>query len=434
MVKFNSFNFYKRHFNEIQKYIFQEKKILNISSYENKNDLLTNDCKNLFFTSPEFESKLKNLDNNFDLIVVTDYVEGLEDMNLFFDILHSKLKDRGKVLITSVNNKWYPILDLLEFLKLKKTSKKRLHITKKNFINVLSRSSFKFISFHTRQFFPFSIFGFGDLINSFFEILFNKLNFGIKTYFLFQKNTSKYSHLSKSIIIPAKNEEKNLEPLINRIPKFDDLEIIIVCGDSQDNTIQEAYNIQQNLSNQNIQILIQTGNGKANAVFEAINYTQKEIIAILDADISVDPETLTGFFKILENGDADFVNGTRFVYRMESKAMRFINIFGNKAFQKLISFVISKNLTDSLCGTKVFHKDLKEKINLWQKVNKSKDPFGDFDLLFSAAYSGQSMLEYPIHYRRRIYGKTQISRFRDGGKLILYFLNTLRNFTTSIYK
>ena len=85
MVKFNSFNFYKRHFNEIQKYIFQEKKILNISSYENKNDLLTNDCKNLFFTSPEFESKLKNLDNNFDLIVVTDYVEGLEDMNLFFD-------------------------------------------------------------------------------------------------------------------------------------------------------------------------------------------------------------------------------------------------------------------------------------------------------------------------------------------------------------
>ena len=65
-------------------------------------------------------------------------------------------------------------------------------------------------------------------------------------------------------------------------------------------------------------MLEQTKNGKANAVFEAIKFSQNDLIAILDADISVDPETLEDFFGLIEQGKADFVNGTRFVYRKEN--------------------------------------------------------------------------------------------------------------------
>ena len=52
------------------------------------------------------------------------------------------------------------------------------------------------------------------------------------------------------------------------------------------------------------------------------------------------------------------------------------------------------------------------------------DPFGDFDLLFSAAFTGDKIIEYPIHYRTRTYGKTQISRFKDGFKLIVYLIKS----------
>ena len=117
---------------------------------------------------------------------------------------------------------------------------------------------------------------------------------------------------------------------------------------------------------------------------------------------------------------------------MEKDSMRFFNIIGNKIFQFLIAIVISRNLSDSLCGTKVFQKELKEKILTWQGYNKAPDPFGDFDMLFSAAFSGQSIAEYPIHYRSRQYGKTQISRFRDGFKLLYYFINSVVNFNSSI--
>ena len=52
------------------------------------------------------------------------------------------------------------------------------------------------------------------------ELLMAKFNLGIKTYSLFQKQDKAANKFSKSIIVPAKNEEKNLEPLIKRIPQF----------------------------------------------------------------------------------------------------------------------------------------------------------------------------------------------------------------------
>jgi hypothetical protein len=219
--------------------------------------------------------------------------------------------------------------------------------------------------------------------------------------------------------------------LIELIPKFEDLEIIIACGKSEDNTLQVSKELKLS-KNLNINVIEQTGKGKANAVFEALEISQNDLIAILDADISVDPKILNNIFDIIQNGDADFVNCTRFVYRMEKNSMRFFNIIGNKIFQYLVSIVISVKLTDSLCGTKVFHKKLKDKINLWQQYNKIRDPFGDFDLIFSAAFSGENIIEYPIHYRSRVYGKTQISRFRDGIRLFMYFINSLRIFNKSL--
>ena len=60
-----------------------------------------------------------------------------------------------------------------------------------------------------------------------------------------------------------------------------------------------------------------------------------------------------------------------------------------------------------------------------------KDPFGDFDLIFTAAFTGEKIIEFPIHYKSRTYGKTQISRFKDGYKLVKYLLKTYIVFNVS---
>ena len=382
------------------------------------------------------ENNLNNfthsLNKKYDLVVVTDLFEMTDNIYQFFENIKLILKPGGKLLINSVNPKWNRVLKLFESTGLKVVTQGRSKINPKNLNTIAKSSGFDLNQSYSRQLFPFKLGFIGILVNKLLELLLMPFNLGIKYYMVFAPYGSELETKTKSIIIPAKNEEKNLIPLIKRIPIFDaDYELIVVYGPSQDKTEEVVNKLNETFPNIEIITLKQSKNGKANAVWEAVSIASNELIAILDSDQSVDPETLTEFFNILESGNADFVNGTRLIYPMEDKAMRALNTYGNKIFQFLISLVIQQKLSDSLCGTKVFKKNNVVKILNWQKTLKSNDPFGDFDLIFSAAYAGDKILEYPVHYRARVYGETQISRFRDGLKLIKYFLESFYYFNIS---
>ena len=121
---------------------------------------------------------------------------------------------------------------------------------------------------------------------------------GIRNYLVYSTPVEKKVSLTKSILIPAKNEEKNLYPLISRIPEFaTPYEIIIVCGSSKDLTLEEAQRIQKEYSDIDIQVIEQKSNGKGPGVLEAINLCKYDLITVLDSDISVAPETLIDFFS-----------------------------------------------------------------------------------------------------------------------------------------
>ena len=52
---------------------------------------------------------------------------------------------------------------------------------------------------------------------------------------LFSKSSSEFKIFSKTIIVPAKNEEKNLPILFSRMPKLSgEVEFILVCAKSND--------------------------------------------------------------------------------------------------------------------------------------------------------------------------------------------------------
>ena len=46
------------------------------------------------------------------------------------------------------------------------------------------------------------------------------------------------------------------------------------------------------------------------------------------------------------------------------------------------------------------------------------DPFGDFELLFPASILGLGIVDVPVYYRARLYGATNIHRFRHGLMLL----------------
>ena len=432
-MKINSETFYKNHINEISRYYSVNDSVLHVVNSESNIQVLDEFYDTLKIDISSQDNLMEFYDDKkYDLVVITDLFELSDDIYLFLKNISKFINSNGKLLITSINPKWNNFIKVFEILKLKNTTKKRNYIHPKKINNIAKSTGFEIIHKNTRQILPFSIFGLGTFLNKVFEFLLSLLNIGIKTYTLFRIENSPKKEMSKSIIIPAKNEEGNLEELIERIPTFEcQNEILIICGKSKDNTLEKSHKLAKQFKEKNIYVFEQTSKGKAGAVNEVLDNCSGELIAILDADISVDPETLDDFFEIIENGYADFINGTRLIYGKEKKAMRFLNTIGNLFFQFLISLVIKQKLTDSLCGTKIFKRENLDLLYDWQKTNIIKDPFGDFDLLFSAAYSGQKILEYPVHYRSRKYGSTQISRFKDGWKLLSYFLISLYKFNVS---
>ena len=424
--------FYRRHNLELSKYLISPNS-LHIINQKSENKVIGNKSQQFFLnTTIDTKEQLESLNGNkYEQIILTDIIEVQDDIYKLLNYFSELLLDNGKLIISSINTKWSIFLKIFEFLKIKDNNEQFSYIHNKKLKNISNASGFEFLFSYTRQFFPFKLFFIGNLINNFFELVFFFLNLGIKSYIVLRKEGKTNKKLSKSIIVPAKNEEGNLEELINRIPRFTNTEIIFSIGKSFDRTLELANEISQKVDHFDFVIIEQSKNGKANAVWEALDIVKGDLIAILDADISVDPETLEDFFEIIESKAADFVNGTRLIYQMEPGAMRLINKFGNRGFQYLIGFIINQNLTDSLCGTKVFKSSLIKKIKWWQSEFKLKDPFGDFDLLFTASYTGEKILEYPVHYRARTYGKTQISRFRDGFKLIKYLIKSFLAFNSS---
>jgi len=226
---------------------------------------------------------------------------------------------------------------------------------------------------------------------------------------------------SVSVIIAARNEEGNIEPLVRRVPRLAARqEVIFVEGGSSDDTWGAIQRVIANNPNPatTIKAYKQTGKGKGDAVRLGFAQASGDILIILDADISVPPEELTRFIDLLRRNACEFANGSRLVYPMEKQAMQFLNLIGNRLFGVAFTFLLGQPVRDTLCGTKALWATDYQRIAAQRSYFGDFDPFGDFDLLFGASRLHLKIRDVPVHYKERVYGSTNISRFRHGVLLL----------------
>ena len=195
-------------------------------------------------------------------------------------------------------------------------------------------------------------------------------------------------------------------------------ELIFVEDHSRDDTLHECRRVAAIMPDKDIKVFTQEGRGKGDAVRLGFSKASGDILMILDADLSVDPEDLPQFYNAIVSGKGEFINGSRLVYAKDPKAMRFLNLLGNKFFALLLTRLLGQPVKDTLCGTKVLHRSDYDRIARGRAYFGDFDPFGDFDLLFGAAKQNLKIVEVPIRYRQRIYGTTNISRFTHGWLLV----------------
>src|SRR5207249_4664041 len=126
------------------------------------------------------------------------------------------------------------------------------------------------------------------------------------------------------------------------------------------------------------------------------------------------PEDLPRFYEALRTRRGELINGVRLVYPMQNESMQFLNLLANKFFGRAFSGMLGQNVRDTLCGTKALRREDYQLIAANRGYFGEFDPFGDFDLLFGAARLNLRILDLPIRYQERTYGKTNIRRFTHG--------------------
>jgi glycosyltransferase involved in cell wall biosynthesis len=163
-----------------------------------------------------------------------------------------------------------------------------------------------------------------------------------------------------------------------------------------------------------LKLIVQPGTGKGDAVRAGFEVASGDALMILDADLTVPPEELTKFWHALVEEKGEFMNGSPARYPLEEDSMRLANIARNKLFSLIFTRILGERVTDTLCGRKVLWVRDYRRVAANLKVFGDFDPFGDFDLLFGAAKLGLKILEVPVRYRPRMYGMTNIDRWRHG--------------------
>jgi len=194
-----------------------------------------------------------------------------------------------------------------------------------------------------------------------------------------------------SIILPVLNEEENLKFLIPDLSEIlsklvgENFEIIVIDDQSIDNTktlvkdfVSSGYNIAYKLRN-GVKSLPQS-------IFEGIEISKYKNVLWMDADGSMDVDSVKILISIFLNKDTDVVVGSRFVkgggYKglEKNSSKSFLNIIKNLkdsedsalavylsiVFNKLLKTILSVKISDLTSGfivgqKKYFDKEMFEK-------------------------------------------------------------------------
>jgi Glycosyl transferase family 2/Methyltransferase domain len=356
----------------------------------------------------------------FDVIVISDTLGALEDVQGTFEGLHRLCSRSTRVVIASHSSTWEPILRLSEWIGLKMPALSQNWLSMDDISSILRLAGFEEIKREWRQLVPKRLLGLARPINRFIGPLPLFRRLCVRNYMVFRSlRQPPAAPLSASIIIPCRNERGNIEAAIERLPTFaPDQEVIFVEGHSRDGTLEEIRRVIAAHPGVDVKVLVQDGKGKGDAVRKGFEAARGDVLMILDADLTVAPEDLRKFYDVIVSGVGEFVNGTRMVYPKEGKAMRTLNLIANRVFALLFTYLLNQRFTDTLCGTKVLSRENYVRLAAGRDYFGSFDPFGDFDLILGAVKLNLKVVEVPIRYRARTFGETQISRFTHGWLLL----------------
>jgi SAM-dependent methyltransferase len=358
---------------------------------------------------------LSELDGKFDIIILSDVVNDLWDVQRVFEQLWPLCAAHTRIILNFYSRLWQMPLSMARGLNLAGPLLFQNWLTRDDINSLLRLANFEEIRVTQEILWPLPL---GGIANRFLVRLWPFNEMALSNVVIARAVGYAPGRADKpivSVIVPARNESGNIKAIFERVPQMGrETELVFVEGHSRDDTYAAIEReIAAHPATPSL-LLRQTGIGKADAVRLGFSNARGDVLMILDADLTVPPEDLPRFYEALVSGKGEFINGVRLVYPMEKEAMRPLNFLGNKFFSMAFSWLLGQPIKDTLCGTKVLWRRDYEQIAANRSYFGEFDPFGDYDLIFGAAKLNRKIVDLPIRYRERTYGSTNISRWKHG--------------------
>ena len=361
--------------------------------------------------------------DNIEKIVLLPPLNNFYDVVKFMKKVDEITNDDVILVVNFFSKSWLPIFKVFSKISLIKNYEESLFFSENIFKIFLEASNFEVSKKIKNISMPLKIPFVSNLINLIFSLLpFLSIFSFSQLYYLRKKKVTLKENLI-SIIIPCKNEEGNIRNIIKENFKNKlsfKYEVIFVDDKSSDGTLSIMQEEKKNNLDIKIKIVKGEGKGKSRAVDVGVKNCNGDYCMILDADITVRVEDLDLFYNAIKNNNADLINGSRMIYKVEKKSMRTLNFFGNIFFSILVSYISEKYISDVLCGTKCF------KRKSWTKYEEFRDKFeindiwGDFNIIFASSFIGEKIVDLPVRYYERVQGESKM------GKRFFNFLNMMR--------
>jgi SAM-dependent methyltransferase len=374
---------------------------------------------NLQFLQADVQEFLPN--EKFDFIILSDLVNGLWNVQQVLEGLSKCSLPSTRVILNAYSRLWEIPRRAAAVAGLAARQLEQNWLTKEDLQNLLYLSGFETIRTSSEIMWPLRTPGLDVLCNRYLVKLGLFGWVGVANFLVARPQPRRRIGPEPvvSVVVPARNEAGNIRRIFEETPEMGGgTELIFVEGHSRDETWEAIEKEMKRWPHRRVKLFRQTGEGKGDAVRLGFAQASGEVLMILDADLTVPPESLPSFYEAWRDGKGEFVNGVRLVYPMQDRAMRFFNFLGNKFFSLVFTWLLSQSIKDTLCGTKVLGRRQYEMIADNRAYFGDLDPFGDFDLLFGAAKYSLKIVELPVRYRERSYGSTNIQRWKHGVLLL----------------
>ncbi len=225
-----------------------------------------------------------------------------------------------------------------------------------------------------------------------------------------------------SIVIPVYNEREFFPRIFDKVYGMDfgiEKEIVVVDDFSTDGTREWIKENLEGLPGVKV-IYHQKNKGKGAALHTGFKNLSGDIVAIQDADLEYDPKDLKPMIKLILDGYADVVYGSRF-YGNPHRILYYHHFMGNKLISTLINFFCDMTFSDIEVCYKVFRREI---LNYFDLTLKDFGFEVEFTMKMSktAKVKGWKVYEMGISYHGRTYREGKKINWKDGLKALLYIL------------